>query len=81
MVKRKDLLVAVRKFYLQREQRYKNSVRAADKLPSALVTAMNRNDLNNVDVLASAVALNAANRYLREANKLIDSVRQGKFPE
>jgi hypothetical protein len=81
VVKRKDLLVAVRKFYLQREQRYKNSVRAADKLPSALVTAMNRNDLNNVDVLASAVALNAVNRYLREANKLIDSVRQGKFPE
>jgi hypothetical protein len=42
---------------------------------------MNRNDLSDVDVLASAVALNAVNRYLREANKLIDSVRQGKFPE
>jgi len=81
MVKRRDLLVAVRKFYLQREQKYKNSVRAVDKLPSALVTAMNRNDLNDVDVLASAVALNAVNRYLREANKLIESVRQGKFPE
>jgi hypothetical protein len=80
-VKRKDLLVAVRKFYLQREQKYKNSVRAVDKLPSALITAMNRNDLNDVDVLASAVALNAVNRYLREANKLIESVRQGKFPE
>jgi len=80
-VKRKDLLVAMRRFYLQREQKYKNSVRAVDKLPSALVTAMNRNDLNEVDVLASAVALNAVNRYLREANKLIESVRQGKFPE
>ena len=81
MVKRRDLLVAVRKFYLQREQKYKNSVRAVDKLPSALVTAMNRNDLNDVDVLASAVALNAVNRYLREANKLIESVRHGKFPK
>lgn len=80
-VKGKDLLVAVRKFYVYRSARYKNSVRKVDKLPPALATAMNVDNLNEVDVLASAVSLNAINRYLREAKNIIAAVREGRFPE
>lgn len=80
-VKGKDLLVAVRKFYLQREARYKNSVRQVDKLPPALVGGMNRNDLNDVDYSAEQTAINSINRYLASARSIIAAVREGRFPE
>jgi Ni,Fe-hydrogenase maturation factor len=79
-VKGRDLLVAVRKFYLDRERRYRNSVKQVDKLPAALIEGMNRENLNEVDVLANTTAINTVARYLREANKIIDAVRVGRFP-
>lgn len=76
----RELLKAVRKFYLEREKRYKNNIRAVDKLPSALAANMDRDNPLAVDSIHSQTAINAVNRYLREANKLIESVSQGKFP-
>lgn len=80
-VKGKELLVALRKFYLERERRYKNnSTIRVDKLPAALISGMNRGDLEEVDVLANATALNAVSRYVREANRIIAAVSEGRFP-
>lgn len=81
-VKGKDLLIALRKFYLDREKRYKNhSTIRVDRLPSALIAGMIREDLNEVDVLANATALNAVSRYLREAKSIIAAVSDGRFPD
>lgn len=80
-VKGKDLLVAVRKFYLQREARSRNAFRQVDKLPPALVGAMNRKDLNEIDYSAEQTAINTVNRYLASAKKIIAAVREGKFPK
>ncbi len=77
----KDVLVAVRKFYLEREQKWKKSVRKVDKLPSALVGAMKRNDLSNVDYMDDQVAINTINRYVKNARQIIEAVRVGRFPE
>jgi hypothetical protein len=76
----RELLKAVRKFYLEREKRYKNNLWTVDKLPSALAANMDRDNPYAIDPIHNATAINAVNRYLREANKLIESVRQGKFP-
>jgi hypothetical protein len=77
----RELLKAVRKFYLDREKRYKNNLWPVDKLPAALATDLNRNDLNDIDPIHSATAINAVNRYLREAHKIIASVSEGRFPD
>lgn len=79
-VKGKDLLIALRKFYLDREKRYKNhSTIRVDRLPSALITGMIREDLNEVAVLTNSSALNAINRYLRETKRIIAAVSDGSF--
>lgn len=77
----KDVLVAVRRFYLDREQKWKKSVRKVDKLPSALVGKMNRDDLSNVDYMDDQLAINTINRYLKNARQIIEAVRNGRFPE
>lgn len=76
----RELLKAVRKFYIKHEQRYKNNVWATDKMPMALSADMDRNNPYDIDPIHSATAINAVNRYLREANKIIDAVREGRFP-
>jgi len=77
----RDLLKAVRKFYIDREKRYRNNAWPVDRLPSSLATNINRDDLNDIDPIHSATSINAVSRYLREANKIIEAVRQGRFPD
>jgi hypothetical protein len=77
----KDVLVEVRKFYMNRLTRYVNSVRDVDKIPTPLVDGMNLKDLDAAKWADSATAINAINRYLKCARKLIVSVSNGKFPE
>jgi CRISPR/Cas system-associated protein Cas5 (RAMP superfamily) len=77
----KDVLAAVRRFYIEREKKYKNSVRQVDRLPPALVGAMKRDDISKVDYMDDQVAINTINRYLKNARAIIDAVRVGRFPE
>lgn len=77
----RELLKAVRKFYIKHEQRYKNNVWATDKMPMALSADMDRNSPYDIDPIHSATAMNAVNRYLREANKIVEAVREGRFPD
>lgn len=77
----RELLVAVRKFYIKHEQRYGNNLWAADKMPSALMADFDKKNPDYSDPIYSATAINAVNRYLREANKLIEAVREGRFPD
>lgn len=76
-----QLILAVIKLYKDREQRHKNTKRKFDKLPPSLILKMKDHAPNEIDVLASNVPLNAIKRYLREANKIIEAVKQGRFPE
>jgi len=76
----KELLIAVRKFYITRAKRYKNNIRKVDNLPSNLHTAINFDNLEEVDVLATAQAIATVGRYLKQANEIIESVANGKFP-
>jgi hypothetical protein len=75
------LLIAVRKFYLERAKRYKNHNWAVDNAPSALMSGLDVNDPDKFDVLANASASGAVKRYLREANLIIDIVADGRFPK
>lgn len=77
----KAVLVAVRKFYLEREEKWKKSVRKVDKLPPALVGSMKRDDISKVDYMDDQVAINTINRYLKNAREIIEAVRVGRFPE
>jgi hypothetical protein len=80
-VTNKETLIAVRKFYIARYEKYKNRNWQADNLPTPLYTAMNMNNLDDVHVLDSTTAISAIARYLREAEKIIEAVKNGKFPE
>jgi hypothetical protein len=80
-VTNKETLIAVRKFYIARFQKYKNRKWKADNLPSALQTAINLDNLDDVDVLATTSAIGAIARNLRAAKSIIDAVKNGKFPE
>ena len=80
-VTNKETLIAVRKFYIARYEKYKNRNWQADNLPTPLYTAMNMDNLDDVHVLDSTTAISAIARYLREANLIIEAVKNGKFPE
>ena len=80
-VTNKETLIAVRKFYIARYEKYKNRNWQADNLPSPLYTAMNMDNLDDVHVLDSTTAISSIARYLREAEKIIEAVKNGKFPE
>jgi hypothetical protein len=80
-VTNKETLIAVRKFYITRYAKYKNRNRLADNLPMPLYTAMNMDNLDDVHVLDSTTAISAVARYLREAEKIIDAVKKGTFPQ
>lgn len=79
-VTNKETLIAVRKFYVARFEKYKNRNWRADNLPRPLWTAMNMDNLEDVDVLASADAIAAIGRYLKKANEIIGAVNDGRFP-
>ena len=42
---------------------------------------MNMDNLDDVHVLDSTTAISAIARYLREAEKIVEAVKNGKFPE
>jgi hypothetical protein len=76
----KQVMIAVRKFYLARAAKHKNSKRRFDKLPSNLQTAMNDKNLDDVDVLASSQVIATISRYVKETHKIMDNVAKGTFP-
>ena len=76
----KQVMIAVRKFYIGRAIKYKNSNRRVDKLPSNLRTAMNEKNLDDVDVLASSQVIATISRYIKETNKIMENVAKGFFP-
>lgn len=76
----KQVLIEVRKFYIARAIKYKNSNRRIDKLPSNLHTAINFDNLEDVDVLASAQSIATISRYLNETKKIMGTVAKGVFP-
>jgi hypothetical protein len=80
-VTNKETLIAVRKFYLARHEKYKNHNRKVENLPPQLWDALKVDDLDDVDVLATAKSTATIGRYLREANKIVDAVSDGKFPK
>lgn len=76
----KELLIAVRKFYIARSKRYKNNLWRVDNLPHNLHTAINFDNLDEVDVLATAPSIATVGRYLKQANEIMENVAKGKFP-
>lgn len=76
----KQALIAVRKFYISRSIKHKNTNRRVDNLPFNLHTAINMDNLDDVDVLASAQATATISRYIKESNKIIENVAKGVFP-
>jgi hypothetical protein len=80
-VTNKETLIAVRKFYITRYEKYKNRNWQADNLPSPLHTAINYDNLDDVHVLDNTNSIGTIARYLRSANEIIEAVKNGKFPE
>jgi len=76
----KQVMIAVRKFYIERETKHKNTKRRVDKLPSNLRTDMNEKNLDDVDVLASSQVIATISRYIKETNKIMENVAKGVFP-
>ena len=76
----KQVLIAVRKFYISRANKHKNTRRRFDKLPPNLLTGINENNLDKVDVLASSQAIATIGRYIKETNKIMENVAKGVFP-
>ena len=76
----KQVMIAVRKFYIARETKHKNTKRRVDKLPSNLLTDMNEKNLDDVDVLASSQVIGTISRYIKETNKIMENVAKGVFP-
>ena len=76
----KHVLIAVRKFYISRATKHKNTKRRVDKLPPNLLTAINDENLDDVDVLASSQAIATISRYIKETNKIMENVAKGFFP-
>jgi hypothetical protein len=76
----KQVLIAVRKFYISRATKHKNTKRRVDKLPPNLLTAINDKNLDDVDVLASSQAIATISRYIKETNKIMENVSKGFFP-
>lgn len=76
----RNLLIALRRHYLDRAKKYENHNWRVDNLPQPLFTGLNRKNFDRFDVLESATATAAVSRYLREARKLIANVSIGRFP-
>lgn len=77
----KELLIAVRKFYIARAKRYKNNLWKVDNLPPNLHTAINFDNLDEVDVLATAQDIATVGRYIKKAHEIMGAVAKGKFPD
>ena len=79
----KELLNEVRVFYLTRTERWKNTKRRVEHLPSSLTNGMTVNPVTKEVVNYGGVessALRAVKRYLDSANNLIANAARGEFP-
>lgn len=79
-----QLLEAVRFFYLKRTEKWKNSKRRVDGLPTALINGMAVNPVTGKRIAMEASdnsgALRAVRRYLTVAEKLIANAAKGDWP-
>lgn len=80
-VTKRELLIALRKFYLNHELRYKNNNFKVDRVPAALMEGFDRNDPDKYDVQHSKQATANVARYLKEAQNIIAAVKLGRFPK
>ena len=79
-----ELLEAVRIFYLKRTEKWRNSKRRVDGLPTALINGMAVNPVTGkrmaMEASDNSGALRAVRRYLTVADKLIANAAKGYWP-
>jgi hypothetical protein len=82
-----ELLKKVRRFYIETEKKKgdtgktADSVWRVDSIPPALITGMDHENPYEIDLIDNEGTIAAVKRYLRNANKIIEAVREGRFPE
>lgn len=77
------LLAALGKFYLDHNERYKNSKSKPDRVPGSLYIENQKDPHTDPSKISSANdrrAIAAVKRYLKSAEEVIASVAVGKFP-
>ena len=80
-VTKRELLVALRKYYIQKQKRYANNIFKVDSLPAGIIGNFDPKDPDKFDVLAEAQATANVAKYLREAKAIIEAVKVGRFPK
>lgn len=80
-VSKRDLLVALRKFYLAKQKRYANNIFRVDSMPAGIIGNFDPKNPEKFDVLAEAQATANVAKYLREAKTIIEAVKVGRFPK
>lgn len=80
-VQKKDLLIEVRKSYLKRQNRYANNVFKVDDIPDGLFGNFDPRSPDDYDVLRDRQVTANVARYLTEATKIIQAVKEGRFPK
>ena len=80
-VTKRELLVALRKYYIQKQKRYANNIFKVDSLPAAIIGNFDPKNPEKFDVLAETQATANVAKYLREAKAIIEAVKVGRFPK
>lgn len=80
-VQKKDLLIEVRKSYQKRQERYRNNIFRVDVLPDGLFGDFDPRNPEDYDVLRDRQVTANVARYLTAAEKIIEAVKNGKFPK
>lgn len=80
-VQKKDLLIEVRKSYLNRQKRYAKNVFKVDDIPDGLFGDFDPRNPEDYDVLRDRQVTANVARYLTESEKIIEAVKIGRFPK
>ncbi len=80
-VSKRDLLIEVRKSYLNRQKKYSKNIFKVDDIPDGLFGDFDPRDPNAYDVLRDRQVTANVARYLTEAEKIIEIVKIGRFPK
>jgi hypothetical protein len=80
-VQKKDLLIAVRKSYLNRQKRYAKNIFKVDDIPDGLFGDFDPRNPDDYDVLRDRQVTANVARYLTEAENIIKAVKVGRFPK
>jgi len=80
-VQKRDLLIAVRKFYLNKQKRYSNNIFKVDEIPDGLFGDFDPRNPDDYDVLRDRQVTANVARYLTEAENIIKAVKVGRFPK